>query len=109
MLIPSSRVRVYVYRRACDMRKSFSGLSGLVRSEVGKDPLSGHLFVFLNRRRTYVKVLYWDVDGYSIWSKQLTKGTFELPCREELSVSSLYPLLNGYGATKKRRYQHIPE
>jgi transposase len=50
MLLPTSRVRVYVYRDACDMRKSFSGLVGLVRAEVAQDPLSGHLFLFMNRR-----------------------------------------------------------
>ena len=66
MLLPTSRMRVYVYRDACDMRKSFSGLVGLVRAEVTEDPLSGHLFLFMNRRRDYVKILWWDATGYCI-------------------------------------------
>jgi transposase len=61
------------------MRKSFDGLSGLVRSELGADPLSGSLFVFINRRRNMIKCLYWDRDGFAIWFKRLEKGCFNLP------------------------------
>ena len=60
-MIPiSGATRIYLYNGPCDMRKSFDGLCGMVRSELGADPLSGSLFVFCNRRRTMVKVLYWD-------------------------------------------------
>ena len=60
-MIPVNGVsRIYLYNGPCDMRKSFDGLCGLVRSELGADPLSGSLFVFCNRRRNMVKVLYWD-------------------------------------------------
>jgi transposase len=61
------------------MRKSFDALSGLVRSELGANPLSGSLFVFCNRRRTMVKVLYWASDGFAIWYKRLEQGCFTLP------------------------------
>jgi transposase len=61
------------------MRKSFDGLCGLIRSELGADPLSGSLFVFVNRRRNMVKSLYWDRDGFAIWYKRLEKGCFHLP------------------------------
>ena len=71
MLPVSGVTRIYLYSKPCDMRKSFDGLCGLVRSELGADPLSGSLFVFCNRNRTMVKVLYWDMDGFVIWYKRL--------------------------------------
>jgi transposase len=79
MLPVSAATRIYLYRPPCDMRKSFDGLCGLIRNELNSDPLSGSLFVFLNRRRSMVKLLYWDRDGLAIWYKRLEKGTFNLP------------------------------
>jgi transposase len=72
-------IRIYLYRGACDMRKGFDGLCGMVRTELGADPLSGSLFVFVNRRRTMLKVLYWDTAGLAIWYKRLEQGCFTLP------------------------------
>lgn len=61
------------------MRKGFDGLSGLVRTELGRDPLSGDVFVFVNRRRTRMKLLLWESGGYVIWYKRLEEGSFEMP------------------------------
>ena len=77
----TAATRIYLYRGSCDMRKSFDGLCGIVRSDLGADPLSGSLFVFVNRRRSMVKLLYWDWDGLALWYKRLARGCFTLPAR----------------------------
>lgn len=75
----SSSHRYRLYRGACDMRKSFDGLSGLVRSELGRDPTSGEVFVFINRKRNYIKLLHWESGGSAGYYKRLEKGTFTPP------------------------------
>ena len=84
MIALTASTRIYLYRSPCDMRKSFDGLCGLIRSELDADPLSGSLFVFVNRRRSMVKLLYWDRDGFMILYKRLERGCFKLP---DMSVS----------------------
>lgn len=69
----------YLYRGVCDMRKSFNGLSGLVRSELGGDPTGGDVFVFINRRRTLIKLLHFEPGGYVLYYKRLEQGSFSLP------------------------------
>ena len=69
--------RYWLYQNPTDMRKSFDGLCGLVRSEMKRDPLSGDVFIFLNRRRTHVKLLVWDRSGFVLYYKRLEEGTFE--------------------------------
>lgn len=76
MFFPEGAERVHLYGRPVDMRKSFDGLYALARHGVGQDPLSGHLFVFINRRATQMKVLYWDRSGFCIWAKRLESGRF---------------------------------
>lgn len=71
-------VRVFFCTSAVDCRKSFDGLAGCVREMLSNDPLSGHLFVFFNRRRTLVKVLMWDRSGYCLFCKRLERGRFAL-------------------------------
>ncbi|HDR04183.1 MAG TPA: transposase [Candidatus Marinimicrobia bacterium] len=109
MLHLSGKLRVYVYRAATDMRKSFNGLRVLVRQELGENPLSGDLFLFLNRRRNRLKILVWDQDGYWIYYKQLEKGTFSVPENAEISREELSLLLSGLELSKlrkKQRYRH---
>ena len=107
MFFSGREVRVFVYREATDMRCSFSGLSVLVESVLKEDPLSGHLFVFVNRRHDYVKVLFWERGGYCLWSKRLEAGTYLLPQRAsekiELSVTELLMMLDGFELTTYRR------
>ena len=68
--------RIWLYTPACDMRRSFDGLSALARTELGADPTNGHWYVFVNRRRTMLKVLAFDAGGYWIRSKRLEQGQF---------------------------------
>ncbi len=99
MFAPESQVRVFVRREATDMRCSFSGLISLTRNILKQDPLSGHLFVFVNRGGDYVKVLWWDRSGYCIWSKRLERGTFRVESwseNGEISTAELKLILEGY-------------
>ena len=79
------------------MRKGFDGLSGIVRDELLQDPLTGTVFIFLNRTRDKIKALYWDRDGYAIWIKRLEQGRFALPVDGggEIGMSELALLLDG--------------
>lgn len=77
MLI-SGTLKVYVARDKVDLRKSYDGLSVLVQDVLTLDPLSGHVFVFFNRRMDKVKALYWDRNGFCLWQKRLEKGRFRL-------------------------------
>lgn len=76
MLTFPSGVRLYLATAPTDLRKGFNGLSTLVESELGLSPLRGDLFIFLNRRATQVRILFWDRDGYCVLGKRLEQGTF---------------------------------
>jgi transposase len=105
------RVRVYLCTSPTDMRKGFDTLAVLVRDSLGYDPLSGHLFLFVGRRRDRLKILYWDRDGYALWYKRLEKGTFRMPVTKpdatsiQLKASELAMLLEGIDlrSIKRRR------
>jgi transposase len=112
--LPAS-VRVYVCLTPCDMRRSFDGLHALVREHLELDAFAGHLFVFASRRRDRIKILYWDRDGFALWSKRLEEGTYAVPFgdggaerRREITAQELAALLSGIDlarATRRKRYQ----
>lgn len=108
MFFSEGQVRVYFYGSPCDMRKSFNGLTSLAKTVMHQDPLSGHLFVFVNRRGNFLKTLYWDRTGYCIWSKRLEQGNFVSNWSEtkarEMDYTQLKMLLEGIekGRQKKR-------
>lgn len=68
-----------MYGKGADMRKGFNGLCGLVRNEFLQNPLSGDVFIFINRPRNRIKLLHWQGDGFAIYYKRLEKGTYEMP------------------------------
>jgi transposase len=98
------------------MRKSFDTLHAMVRDSLGLDAFAGHLFVFANRRRDRVKILYWDRDGFALWAKRLEEGTYAMPFREgepgcEITAQELGALLSGIDlsrAERRKRYARNP-
>ena len=79
MLSLPPSVRLFVAREPVDMRKAIDGLSGVVRDVLAEDPMSGHLFIFFNRRWDRVKILWWDRSGFWLLLKRLEEGRFKLP------------------------------
>jgi transposase len=115
MLTFPHAVRIFLHTEAVDLRKSFDGLSGLVSQAFPEENLlSGHLFLFLNRRRDRIKVLYFDRDGLAIWYKRLESGSFEMPRAAdadgvELQPAQLAMILSGIdlnSARQRKRFQH---
>jgi transposase len=111
--LPAS-VRVYLCLSPCDMRRSFDGLHALVRDHLQLDAFAGHLYLFANKRRDRLKLLYWDRSGFAIWAKRLEAGTFAIPCGEpgakrlEITVEELGALLSGINleqANRRKRFQ----
>ena len=107
-------VRILLCTKAADMRRSFDGLAALVQEYLKADPLSGHLFVFRNRRGDRVKLLYWDGDGLCLWHKRLEMGRLELPrvpseaTHVTLTATELAMLLGGIelaSAKRRKRYR----
>lgn len=101
--------RFYIYDGNCDMRKSFDGLCGLVSSVMQRQPTSGEVYVFLNRSRTHIKLLHWEIGGFVLYYKRLEQGTFLAPKDRgnELSWSDIILMTEGIHVVKsiqKKRY-----
>lgn len=105
-------IQVFMAVGAVDMRKSFNGLSAAVETVFERNVLDGHLFLFLNRKRDRIKIMWWDRDGLAIFAKRLERGNYEMPRHEEgakglqLDATQLGLLLSGVqlDAPKRRRY-----
>jgi len=110
MLSLTAATRIFLVAGPTDMRKSFNGLQAVVTSELKKNALSGDLFVFSNRRRDLLKVLYWDRSGFWVCAKRLEAGTFAWPKTGgnslEMTREELLLLLGGLDlkSTKRRRW-----
>ena len=101
-----------------DLRRGFDGLAAATRGVIRQDPLNGHLFVFLNRRRNRIKLLVWDRTGYLLLYKRLERGTFHLPAQPqaghrhvELDAGDLGLMLEGVdlrGAHRRERWRRLP-
>lgn len=107
MFFPEGNVRVYLHERPVDMRKSFTGLYALVKHVLCEDPVSGSLYVFVNRRGNYLKLIYWDRTGFCLWAKRLERGVFVRRHSGELkramSYMDLKLLLEGIEIDEVRR------
>ncbi len=108
MLSLPPTMRVFVATGPTDMRKSFRGVVALTIGVVQQDPLSGHLYVFFNRRKTMMKAIFWDRNGYCLVAKRLERGSFVLPAAKdggvvELEAVELALLLEGIDLTTTRR------
>ena len=106
MLFARDTLRILAYGKPVDMRKSFNGLVALVQATLHEDVLSGVLFVFMNRRGTYLKGLYWDRTGFCLFAKRLEHGRFVLPGdtdKQELSMRTFELILDGIVLGKRRR------
>ena len=99
MIIDWSQVKIFVRPGVTDFRKQINGLSVMVEEELARDPFSGSLFLFSNRRRTHLKILYWQRNGFCLWLKRLEKDRFPWPRSEEaareITVEELTMLLDG--------------
>jgi transposase len=116
MLSVPGNVRVYLCTKATDMRKSFDGLQTLVLQVFQRDPVAGHLFLFVNRRGDRLKIMWWDRDGLAIFYKRLEAGTYQVPVPAEgadgmeIDAAHLAMLLSGIdvpSAKRRKRYSRV--
>jgi len=111
MLLPSPQTRVYLALGNTDMRKAINGLSILVQESMDLDPFSGHLFVFCNRKRHILKILYWDRNGFCLWSKRLEKHFFRWPESSEdvmkIDQRELMWLVDGLEINQQKAHERL--
>ncbi len=115
LTIPPS-VHIFLACQPADMRWSFDRLAAMTQEVIGQDPLSGHLFVFRNRRGDRIKILFWDRSGYCLWYKRLEKGVFKFPDSNaksiEVEAATLALILEGIdlaGARHRQRFVLRPD
>ena len=111
MLLPSDNIKVYLALGATDMRKSINGLSILVSEQMDLDPFSGHLFVFCNRKKNMIKVLFWDRNGFCLWHKRLEKHSFKWPALSSdmmvIERRELFWLMDGLNIHQKEAHKRL--
>jgi transposase len=113
MLSIPHALKIFLAVAPTDMRKNHDGLAAIVEHVLKANPLSGHLFVFRNKRADRVKLLYWDEDGFALWYKRLEKGSFRFPAVEEgtarvdIASADLTMLLAGVDLTSVRRQKRF--
>ncbi len=112
MLGFSNNLRYFLCSTTIDMRNGFDGLSGIIRNNLKKDPISGDVFIFINKTRTHIKLLYWDGDGFALFYKRLERGRYSFTAHNEpskqLKREELMMLLEGLSFSnmrKKKRYK----
>lgn len=112
MFFPEGQIRVLLYGQPCDMRRSFDGLSGMVRHELQADPCDGSLYCFINRRATQMRVLYFDRSGFCVWAKRLEAGRFigdwSRVRTQEMDFTALKMLLEGIESVRVRKRYRLP-
>jgi len=117
MFTLSSSQRYHLYSQPTDMRKSFDGLSGIIRNELNGNPCSGDVFIFINRLRNKIKLLHWQGIGFTLYYKRLEEGTFELLEYDPqvgsitLSYAQIVLLVDGFSIKniRKRKLFSFPE
>lgn len=107
MLGLSANLRYFLCCSATDMRNGFDGLAGIVRNHLKKDPISGDVFIFINKSRTHIKLLYWDGDGFALFYKRLERGRYALTAHhgpsKQIKREELLMLLEGLSFDDMRR------
>jgi transposase len=119
MLTLPPSVKIFAAVQPVDARKSFDGLAAVVRDGLGGDPMTGHLYVFINRRGDVAQILFWDRTGFVVMRKRLEAGTFRLvreadgtATQMEIDSGELSLMLEGIDlgkATRRKRYRHEPQ
>jgi transposase len=112
MFFAEGQIRIHLYGEPTDMRKSYDGLQALARHAMGRDPLDGSLYIFINRRGTQVKALYFDRSGFCIWAKRLEAGRFISDWKKvhtrQMDWTGLKLLLEGMEARQVRKRYALP-
>ena len=111
MFFPEGNLRIWLCSAPTDMRKSYNGLSALVKNHLDDNPLNGNPYVFINRKCNQMKILFFDRNGYSIWSKRLEQGQFVIHDNGELKATLSYVqlkcLLDGIEWRDARQYKRF--